>query len=140
MRTRTLVNITMATALLVVTASAQAEDADLKQTVSDLTSQTDDKERMDVLGSSKVEVSQLRTWLGDATNAIKEEAEKKCRQIFERIRSQLKLVDEQTAHAKLDDEARKLEQQIAEIKTTSETLSRKVQDKKAKLRALKMKD
>jgi len=142
MRTRTLLILPTALVLVVLirVPDARAEDADLQQTVTDLKGQTNDKERMDSLGASRVELSQIRTWLSDATNAIKEEAEKKSRQIFELIRAQLKLVDEQTSFSKLDDEARKLEQQVTEVKQKAEALRGRLDDKKARLRALKMKD
>jgi len=42
------------------------EPADLEQTITDLSSQTGDKERIDRLGATKVEVNQIRTWLTTA--------------------------------------------------------------------------
>lgn len=123
---------------LLLIAVAGAETADLEQTVTDLNSQTDDKERMDTLGSSKVEINQIRTWLSDAANAIKEEDETKCRKVFERARIQLKLIDEQVALSKLDEQARGLEQQVSAIKQKADAAKRQLEEKQAKLRALKM--
>jgi len=111
---------------------------DLKQSISDLSSQTDDKEKMDGLGSSNVELSQIRGWISDATNSIKEEAEQKARRCFELVRAQLKLVDQLIALSKVEDAANKLEQQVNEAKQKVGAATKKLQDRQAKLRALKM--
>lgn len=124
--------------VLLLAGAAWAEEGDLKQTVSDLTSQTADKEKMDALGATRVELSQIRGWLNDATNAIKEEAEAKTRRLFELVRAQLKLVDELVALSKLEDEASKIEQQMSAVKQKLSTAKNELDEKKAKLRALKM--
>jgi hypothetical protein len=130
------------TLLLSLPAMADEEETtgDLTQSVSDLSSQTDDKEKMDALGATRVEVSQIRSWISDATNSIKEEAERKTRRIFERIRAQLKLVDQLIALSKLEDEASKLEQQVSETKQKAAAAKSELEEKKAKLRALKMRE
>jgi replicative DNA helicase len=124
--------------VLLLAGPALGEEGDLKQTVSDLTSQTTDKEKMDALGATRVELSQVRGWLNDATNAIKEEAEAKTRRLFELVRAQLKLVDELVALSKLEDEASKLTAQISAVKQKLSTAKNELDEKKAKLRALKM--
>ena len=136
--TRTLVAVVLI--VLLAPAQALAEDADLQRTISDLSSQTSDKEKMDALGATKVELSQIRGWLNDATNAVKEEAEKKCRRLFELVRAQLKLVDELITLSKIDDEARRLEQAIAGAQKKHQAAKNQLDDKVAKLRALKMKE
>lgn len=118
----------------------EEESGDLKQSVSDLSAQTDDKEKMDTLGATRVEVSQIRNWISDATNSIKEEAERKTRRIFERIRAQLKLVDQLIALSKVEDEASKLEQQVSAVKQKAAAAKSELEEKRAKLRALKMKE
>jgi hypothetical protein len=122
--------------LLVASAPALAADADLKQTVTDLSAQTDDKERLDTAGAVKVEISQLRTWLNEATNAIKEDKEKICRELFERSRAQLKLVDQLAALAQLENEAKKLEDAVSSARKGMQAARRKLEDKQVQLRAL----
>lgn len=131
----------LAGALVLLLASpALAEEDDLQQTVSDLTSQTTDKEKMDTLGATRVELSQIRGWLNDATNAIKEEAKGKTRRLFELVRAQLKLVDELVALSKIDDEASRLQQQISQVKAKLSASKSELEEKKATLRALKMQE
>ena len=126
--------------VLLLTGPAFAGEGDLQQTVSDLTSQTADKEKMDDLGATRVELSQVRGWLNDATNAIKEEAEGTTRRLFELVRAQLTLIDELTALSKVEDEASRLLQQISQVKATLSAAKSELDEKKAKLRALKLKE
>jgi len=126
--------------VLLLAGPAFAGEGDLQQTVSDLTSQTADKEKMDDLGATRVELSQVRGWLNDATNAIKEEAEGTTRRLFELVRAQLTLIDELTALSKVEDEASRLLQQISQVKATLSAAKSELDEKKAKLRALKMKE
>ena len=116
------------------------ETDDLKQTVSDLTAQTADKEKMDSLGATKVELNQLRTWIQTAQNAIQEEAEKKTRRFFTLIRSQLKLVDELIGLSRVEDQQAKLQREITAQKTLLGATKKQLLDKQARLRALNMKD
>jgi len=125
--------------LALMAAPAQAEDADLQQTLSDLTSQTADKEKMDTLGATRVELSQTRGWLDAATNAIKEEAETKCRRFFDLVRAQLKLLDELIALSKLEEEANQLDQAIAAAQQNYQAAKSQLEDKQAQIRAMKMK-
>jgi chromosome segregation ATPase len=125
--------------LALMAAPAQAEDADLQQTLSDLTSQTADKEKMDTLGATRVELSQTRGWLDAATNAIKEEAEEKCRRFFDLVRAQLKLLDELIALSKLEEEANQLDQAIAAAQQNFQAAKSQLEDKQAQIRALKIK-
>jgi hypothetical protein len=125
--------------LALMAAPAQAEDADLQQTLSDLTSQTADKEKMDTLGATRVELSQTRGWLDAATNAIKEEAEEKCRRFFDLVRAQLKLLDELIALSKLEEEANQLDQAIAAAEQNFRAAKSQLEDKQAQIRALKIK-
>jgi len=131
--------VASASILLLLTTLATAAESDLSQTISDLRAQADDKEKMDALGATRVELSQIRTWLNDATNAVKEEAEEQCRRVFDRVRAQLKLVDELTALSKIEDEAQRLEQSIAKIKQRYQAAKSQLDEKKAELRALKLK-
>ena len=126
--------------VLLMAGPVVAEDADMQQTVTDLTSQTADKEKMDDLGATRVELSQVRGWLNDATNAIKEEAGAKARRLFELVRSQLKLIDELIALSKIEDEASKLQQQISVAKQKLSGAKNTLNEKQAQLRALKMKE
>jgi chromosome segregation ATPase len=125
--------------LALMAAPAQAEDADLQQTLSDLTSQTADKEKMDTLGATRVELSQTRGWLDAATNAIKEEAEEKCRRFFDLVRAQLKLLDELIALSKLEEEANQLDQAIAAAEQNFQAARSQLEEKQAQIRAMKMK-
>lgn len=125
---------------LLPAAMAAAAESDLSQTISDLRSQASDKEKMDALGATRVELSQIRTWLNDATNAVKEEAEERCRRVFELVRAQLKLVDELTALSKIENEAKRLAQAIAKAKHSYQSAKSQLEGKQAELRALKLKD
>ena len=126
--------------LFVPVSPALAEDAsgDMMQTISDLRSQSDDKEKIDSLGATRVELSQIRTWLGDATNAMQEEAEEKARRIFARTRAQLRLVDQLIALSKVQDRVRKLERGLSEARQAAAAAKSELEEKRARLRALKM--
>lgn len=124
--------------LLLVSPVSLADEGDLKQTIDDLTAQTADKQRLDEHGATQVEISHIQTWISDATNAVKEDEPKKCRRAFNRIREQLKLVDELIKLSKLEASATGLEELIARITRANETNKSQLLDKEAKLRALKM--
>ena len=119
---------------------AWAGSSDLAQSISDLDSQTNDKERMDTHAAARVQLSEIRTWLGEARNAVKEEEEETCRRIFDRVRLQLKLVDRvielSSLRAQLDKANGMLQAAKAKLEQTQTTLAKK----KATLRALKMKE
>lgn len=123
---------------LLCAGTAHADVADLKQSLSDLRSQADDKEKMDTLGATKVELSQVSGWLDDATNAIKLEAEKKARRFFTLVRAQLKLVDQLVVLAKLQQEAKKLEADISGLKEQKASAKSQLEDKRVQLKALQM--
>lgn len=126
--------------VLLLASLARAEESDLKQTVSDLSSQTGDKEKMDTLGATRVALSQIRGWLNDATNAIKEEAEQKTKRLFELVRAQLKLVDELISLSTLKQEADRVEGEIAQLGQKAAAAKGKLEEKQARIRALKMKE
>jgi len=135
--TRTLAALSL---VLLLAAPARAEESDMKHTVLDLTAQASDKEKMDSLGATKVELSQIRGWLNDATNAIKEEAEKKTKRLFELVRAQLVLVQELVSQSKIKDEADKLEQEVSQVRQKAAAAKHTLEEKQAQVRALKMKD
>lgn len=124
--------------LAVLAPAALAEDADLKQTIADLTAQARDKERLDTRGAVKIELNQMRTWISEAQNAVDEKKEKLCRQIFDRVRAQLKLVDELVALSQVEAEAKRLDQGLASARKAAEAAKRKLEDRQAQLRALKI--
>lgn len=131
----------LATATLLLTAlpgSARADSADLKQAIADLSSQAKDKTRMDTLGASKVELSQIGTWLDEASNAVKEDEEQKCRKALDRSRAQLALIDQQIALSQLEAQAKQAESALAEAQREVAKAKRELDDKTAKARALKM--
>lgn len=123
---------------LLFAGSARADVADLKQTLSDLRSQAGDKEKMDTLGATKVELSQISGWLDDATNAVKLEADKKARRFFTLVRAQLKLVDQLVALATLQKEAKKVASEISGLKAQMASAKNQLEDKRIQLKALKM--
>ena len=116
------------------------EPADLEQTITDLSSQTGDKERIDRLGATKVEVNQIRTWLTTATNSVKENAAKVARRFFDLIRAQMKLVDQLISLSQIDNEAVRLEREVAKTKQRIATMTGQLEEKRVQLRALKMRE
>ena len=138
MRTRVILPAVVLVVLAATVPAALAEDADLKQTIADLTAQSRDKERLDARGAVKIELNQIRTWISEAQNAIDEKKEKLCREIFDRVRAQLRLVDELVALSQLEAEARRLEQGLASARNGAAAAKRKLEDRQAQLRALKI--
>jgi 6-pyruvoyl-tetrahydropterin synthase len=138
MRTHVLLPAVALVMLATVVPAALAEDADLKQTTADLTAQSRDKERLDTRGAVKIELDQIRTWLSEAQNAINEKKEKLCREIFDRVRAQLKLVDELVALSQLEAEAKRLEQGLANARKAAANAKSKLEERQAQLRALKI--
>lgn len=131
----------LAAAMLLLTAlpgQARGDAADLQQAITDLSSQAKDKARMDTLGAAKIELSQIGTWLDDASNAVKEEDEEKCRKALDRIRAQIALVDQLIALSQLDAKAKQVESALAEAKKAVSVAKRELEDKTARARALKM--
>ncbi len=124
--------------LAAAAATVRAESGDLKQTITDLTGQSEDKRRLDTTGAARLELEQLRGWLSDATNAVKEEKEKLCRQIFDRIRGQLGLIDQLISLGQAEAEAKKLEQALASAQKGLAAAKRKLDDRRVQLRALKL--
>jgi chromosome segregation ATPase len=118
--------------------AARAGDADLKQAIADLSAQAKDKARMDTLGASKVELSHIGTWLDEASNAVKEEAEEKCRKALDRVRAQIALVDQQVALSQLEAKAKRLDAALADANKALSAAKRELEDKQAKMRAMKM--
>jgi hypothetical protein len=125
--------------LLTVPARAE-EPADLEQTITDLNSQTGDKERIDTQGATRVELSQIRGWLTNATNAVKENAAKVARRFFDLVRAQMKLVDQLIALAQVDAEATRLEREAAKTKERITTMTTQLEEKRVQLRALKLRE
>jgi hypothetical protein len=116
------------------------EPADLDQTITDLNSQTGDKERIDKEGATKVEISQIRGWLTNATNAVKEHAAKAARRFFDLVRAQMKLVDQLIAVAQVDSEATRLERDVAKTKDRIAKMTTQLEEKRVQLRALKLRE
>jgi len=125
-------------ALLSLSATALAEDDDLNRTVSDLSGQAGDKEKMDALGAAKIEISQMRGWLDAAVNAIKEDTKQKARRMFELVRAQLTLVDGLVSLSKAKDELNRLEQESSRARQALGKAKNKLEEKRAELRALKI--
>jgi chromosome segregation ATPase len=131
--------VPLSVALLLAT-PALAEDVDLNQTLADLGSQVGDKERMDRLGATKVELNQVRGWLTDATNAVKENAAKKARRLFDLVRSQIRLVDQLIVASQVEDEATRVEREIERTRQDLARLKGQLEDKQTQIRALKMRE
>jgi predicted nucleic acid-binding Zn-ribbon protein len=126
--------------LLLLAAPARGEDTDLTQTISDLGSQAGDKEKIDTLGASKVEISQIRGWLTDATNAVQQSAAKKARRLFDLVRAQMRLVERLVAAAQLEHEAARLDREITRTRQSVASLKEKLDDRRAQLRASKQRE
>jgi uncharacterized membrane protein YgaE (UPF0421/DUF939 family) len=126
--------------LLLVSVPVHAEEPDLEQTITDLGSQASDKERLDAFGAGKVEISQIRGWLTDATNAVKRNAVKTARQCFELVRAQMKLVDQLVAVAQAEHEAARLDKEIAAAKSRIGHLTARLAEKRSQLRAVKLRE
>ncbi len=123
--------------LLLSAPAAWAQDEDLPQTIADLSSQTADKERLDTLGTARIEINQIRVWLTEATNAIKEDEEEMCRLILQRVRAQLRLVDELILQSQLKADLQRLEKALVTAKRVFQDAKRSLEDKLAKIRAMK---
>jgi hypothetical protein len=123
--------------LLVTSSTAWAEDADLKQTIADLTSQTNDKQRLDTHDAAKVELSQIRSWLSEAANAVQEEKEARCRQLFELARAQLLLVDQLVLLDQISVEVKKIEKGLAAVKQVLSNAKKRLEEQQAQIRAQK---
>jgi hypothetical protein len=117
---------------------ARGDATDLKQTIADLSSQAKDKTRMDTLGVAKIELSQVRTWLDDASNAVKEDEEEKCRKALDRIRAQIELVDQLVVLSQLEAQAKRVAAALAKAEKALSEAQRELEDKRAKVRALRM--
>lgn len=125
-------------ALLAVASSpALADEGDLQQTLSDLSAQVDDKQRLDTEGAVKVELSQARSWLNDATNAVKEKKTKLARKIFDRIRAQLKMMDQRIALSQVQAELRKLEQALQNARKGLAAARKELENKRVQLKVMK---
>jgi uncharacterized coiled-coil protein SlyX len=93
---------------------------------------------MDQHEAAKIELAQIETWLAEAANAIKEEQEERARRLFDRVRLQLKLVDELIALSKADMRVDKLRAELGQLEAKVKSARETLQDKQAKIRALKM--
>ena len=116
------------------------EPADLAQTITDLGSQTGDKERIDTQSATKVEISQIRGWLTNAANSVKENTAKVARRFFDLIRAQMKLVDQLISLSQIESEAARLEREVAKTKQRIGTMTGQLEEKRVQLRALKMRE
>ncbi len=127
--------------VLALAAPVRAEEpADLEQTITDLNSQAGDKERIDKEGATRVELSQIRGWLTNATNSIKENAVKVARRFFDLVRAQMKLVDQLITLSHIDGEATRLERDVARTKQSISSMSLQLEEKRIQLRALKLRE
>jgi vacuolar-type H+-ATPase subunit D/Vma8 len=127
--------------MMLLAAPAWAEEpADLEQTITDLNSQTGDKERIDTQGATKVEISQIRGWLTNATNSVKEKTAKVARRFFDLVRAQMKLVDQLISLSQIESEADRLEREVAKTKQRIGTMTGQLEEKRVQLRALKMRE
>ena len=124
--------------LLALHAPALADEGDLQQSLTDLSAQVDDKQRLDTHGAVKVELAQTRSWLGEAANAVKENKAKLVRKLFDRVRAQLKMMDQRIALSQLQLEQRKLEQGLQSARRGLEAAKKRLEDKRVQLKALKM--
>ncbi len=131
-------SILVVSLILSLSPFVHAEDEDLQQSINDLSGQTDDKQRLDTQGAVKVELNEVRTWLGQATNAVKEGQEKKCRRIFQLVREQLKLIDQLIELSKLEARARALEDKNAKAQQEVNAAKQLLEEKQAKLKAYKL--
>lgn len=134
--TTAMVVLTIGSGLLV--GAALADKGELQQSISDLSSQTSDKQRLDTLGAARVELSQVRTWLTEAENAVKEDQEDLARRALERVRAQLTLVQELTALSQRERETQRLEQALANARRGLQSAKKKLDEKHVELRALKL--
>lgn len=132
--------VLLGVALLLAAPVHAEEPADLEQTITDLNSQTADKERIDKEGATKVELSQIRGWLTNATNSIKENAVKVARRFFDLVRAQMKLVDQLITLSSIDTEATRLERDVARTKQSISAMSQQLEEKRVQLRALKLRE
>jgi hypothetical protein len=132
--------VLLAMVVLVAVPAWADEPADLDQTITDLNSQTGDKERIDKEGATKVELSQIRGWLTNATNAVKEHAAKAARRFFDLVRAQMKLVDQLIGVAQMDAEAARLEREVIKTKERIARMTSQLEEKRIQLRALKLRE
>jgi len=123
------------------TPPAHASEArDLEQTIQDLHSLADAKEKLDRHGAARVELAEIRTWLRAATNAVKEEAEKAARRHLDLVRAQVRLIDRIISLSKLEHEAKRLDHEIESTKKRIEGLTAELEEKRVKLRAMKLRE
>ncbi len=123
---------------LLLASTARAEDGDLEQTIADLNGQASDKERIDQQGVARVEISQVRGWLTDATNSVRQKTPKKARRFFDLVRSQMKLIDQLVKVAAVENEAARLEREVGAVGKQNANLRRELDEKRVKVRALRM--
>ena len=123
--------------VLVSSAVAVADETDLNQTVSDLTSQVNDKRRLDRRQAASVEISQCKSWLADAANAIKEERVEQSRRLFVQVRVQLQLIDQLIALAELRHQEQRLNERLDAARQRVARAQRRLKAKEARLARLK---
>ncbi|MBI5478941.1 MAG: hypothetical protein HY906_08805 [Deltaproteobacteria bacterium] len=132
--------VLMAMVMFLAAPAWAEEPADLEQTITDLNSQAGDKERIDTQGATKVELSQIRGWLTNATNSVKENAAKVARKFFDLVRVQMKLVDQLISLSQIDAEVARLERDVAKTKERIATMTTQLEEKRVQLRALKLRE
>jgi hypothetical protein len=105
--------------------------------LTDLSAQTDDKQRLDTRGACKVELSHARAWLTDADNAIREDEPELARKAFDRVRAQLKMLDQRIALSQLQAQLGRIEQALQKARAGLEQAKNQLVDKRVKLKVLK---
>lgn len=118
---------------------ASADATDLLQTIRDLRAQARDKARLDSAGAARIELNEVDGWLGDATNAAQEDKEELARRIFDRVRTQLALVDQLVELARLERKVSASRDRLEALRDANGDAKRRLADANARIRAHKIK-
>jgi hypothetical protein len=124
-------------ALALPVTTAFAEQGDLSQAIADLGAQARDKARLDTLGAVTIELNEINTWLREATNAVKEEQEPRCRRSLNRVRAQLSLVDQLIALSQLRAQQQRADKQLVRAGRKAAKAKQDLEERRANLKAMK---
>jgi len=124
-------------ALALPVTTAFAEEGDLSQAIADLGAQARDKERLDTLRAVTIELNEISNWLRDATNAVKEEQEARCRRSLARVRAQLSLVDQLIALSQLKAQVQQADERLGRAKRKAAKANKDLEERRANLKAMK---